>query len=190
RRIVGRRILVPARGAGGGTVIELDAIPPAGPITATVVPCPPWITARPEEVRQFEREAIDPKELGPREICDWRALAAALDGREGRWAGCASHVLQRGAQEIVHDLLDHHARPRGGLLEPLELVRAHGDRELAGGLPGALRPGDHDQRRGLSVRGRRAVLGGLRMADRFADLRLLPGRRRARRRLLALRGLR
>jgi hypothetical protein len=80
RRIVGRRVLVPARGDEGG-----GAIPAAGPLhAATVVPCPPSITANPEQVRRYLREPIaDMKDLGLREICDWRALGSELKRRGG-----------------------------------------------------------------------------------------------------------
>jgi hypothetical protein len=80
RRVVGRRVLVPARGQGGE-----GAIAAAGPImAATAIPCPPSIVPSPDHVRRFLREPIgDMKELGLREICEWRALESALKRRGG-----------------------------------------------------------------------------------------------------------
>ena len=83
RRIVGRRMLVPARGGGGG----YGPIPAAGPIVAQAVPCPPSIRARPEETRRFRIEPLgDFKALPARDLCDWRALAKDLRRRGGRHA--------------------------------------------------------------------------------------------------------
>jgi len=82
RRIVGRRVLLPARGGGKGYA----PIPAGGPIVPQAIPCPPSIRARPTEVRRFRNEAIAGviKTLPERELCEWRALAAALRKRGGR----------------------------------------------------------------------------------------------------------
>jgi hypothetical protein len=80
RRIVGRRVLIPARGDGN----NFGAIPAAGPITPIAIPCPPTITPNPEQVRRYLREPIaDTRDLGLKEICEWRALGTALKKRGG-----------------------------------------------------------------------------------------------------------
>lgn len=77
RRIVARRLLVPTRGEGGG----FGPIPAAGPIVPREVPCPPDIAARPLEAKQFRNKPIgDIGKLGARDICDFRALARAIEG--------------------------------------------------------------------------------------------------------------
>jgi hypothetical protein len=74
RRIVARRVLVPgARGQGG-----FGPIPAAGPIMPKENPCPPSVVAKALEVRRYSSHAVDIKELGEREICDFRALATSL----------------------------------------------------------------------------------------------------------------
>jgi hypothetical protein len=78
RRIVARRLLVPA-GRGGG----FGPIPAAGPIVPKEVPCPASVVAKTTEVRQFTSRSVDIKTLGERDICDFRALALALRGRGG-----------------------------------------------------------------------------------------------------------
>jgi hypothetical protein len=83
RRIVGRRMLFPARGHPG----EYLAIPAAPPFVATPVPCPPNIKAPANEVRRLLRTDFSLsqiKELKAREICEWRALASALRKRGGK----------------------------------------------------------------------------------------------------------
>ncbi|MFO0724905.1 MAG: C40 family peptidase [Myxococcota bacterium] len=81
RRIVGRRVLVPALPGAKG---DYGPIPAAGPIRAEEVPCPPSIHAQPEEVRRFKSEPL--ADFGPyknREICEWKALKQALLARPG-----------------------------------------------------------------------------------------------------------
>lgn len=82
RRIVGRRVLVPAGGAGEN--IAIGAIPAAAPLVAQEIPCPPSIRAKPEEVRRYRLEAIGSfKPFAQREICEWRALKSALQRSGG-----------------------------------------------------------------------------------------------------------
>jgi hypothetical protein len=81
RRIVGRRVLVPASRAEGYALGPIEA---AGPIDAQEIPCPPSIRALPHEVRRYRLEALgDLKSLGSREICEWRALKTALEAQPG-----------------------------------------------------------------------------------------------------------
>lgn len=76
RRIVARRLLVPRPDDRGG----YGPVPAAGPIIPHEVPCPPEVVARPLEVRRFKTRRIeDVTELGDRDICDYRALASALE---------------------------------------------------------------------------------------------------------------
>jgi hypothetical protein len=79
RRIVGRRVLVPAKGGDGG----FGPIPAAGPIVPVRIPCPPGVAVNPEHIRRFMREPLDPKELEITEICPWRALGDELKRRGG-----------------------------------------------------------------------------------------------------------
>lgn len=81
RRIVGRRVLVPA---AVGSRSDYGPIPAAGPIRAEEVPCPPSVRAVAEEVRRFRTEPLT--DFGPyknREICEWKALKQALLSRPG-----------------------------------------------------------------------------------------------------------
>lgn len=79
RRIVGRRVLVPAR--EGGTVDE-GPIPALAPFRPQEVPCPPSIRARPDDVRRYRVEPLGTA-LGTRELCEWRALKDALEAKPG-----------------------------------------------------------------------------------------------------------
>jgi hypothetical protein len=82
RRIVGRRVLVPA--TGDGNIAARGAIPAAAPIQPLEVPCPPTVRARDEEVRRFRLEPIGSfAGYADREICDWRALKSALERATG-----------------------------------------------------------------------------------------------------------
>lgn len=75
RRIVARRLLVPnSRDASG-----FGPIPAAGPIIPHEVLCPPSVEARPLEVKRYKTKPIDVRTLGERDICDYRALANAVN---------------------------------------------------------------------------------------------------------------
>ncbi len=83
RRLVGRRVLLPAR-EGSGQVYA--AIPAAPSFTPTAVPCPPSVRPRPDEVRRYRTEALhlaEIKNLPERELCEWKALGEALRRRGG-----------------------------------------------------------------------------------------------------------
>lgn len=78
RRIVGRRLF---KRADGGERFAGNAIPAAGPIVPREIPCPPSVTSNALEVRAYKSKPIeDIKPFGERQICELRALAAALRG--------------------------------------------------------------------------------------------------------------
>ena len=83
RRIVGRRVLIPARGGDS----EYLPIPSAPSFVPTAVPCPPSITANPREISSFSRKPLSRKVISKlnqnrvREICEWKALSRALRKR-------------------------------------------------------------------------------------------------------------
>lgn len=77
RRVVGRRLLVPREGGAG-----YEPIPPAGPIVIREIPCPPSFKAKRHEVRLYSQKPLPMiKDLGEREICDFRALATELEAK-------------------------------------------------------------------------------------------------------------
>lgn len=88
RRIVGRRVLIPARGGGS----DYLPIPSAPSFVPTSVPCPPSIKADLRETRRFSKQRLtrslisELNRAGVREICEWRALSAALKRRRGKTA--------------------------------------------------------------------------------------------------------
>jgi hypothetical protein len=83
RRIGARRFLIPSPDGTG----NYAPIPPAGPIVVVDIPCPPDYVAKRFEVRTYTTKSInDLKELGDRDICDFRALAEALRSKGGETA--------------------------------------------------------------------------------------------------------
>jgi hypothetical protein len=78
RRIVARRLLIPSSRQSGG----YGPIPAAGPIIPREVPCPPSVTAKTLEVKRYKQKPIGDigGELAGRDICDYRALAKAIEG--------------------------------------------------------------------------------------------------------------
>ena len=88
RRIVGRRVLIPARGDSS----EYLPIPSAPSFVATSVPCPPTIEADPREIRRFSKQPLTRNLISElnrarvREICEWRALSHELQKQRGRIA--------------------------------------------------------------------------------------------------------
>lgn len=98
RRIVARRFLQPRAGRGddsGG----FAPIPPAGPIIAKDIPCPPSFKAKRREVRRYVNKPLPPLgRLGERAICDFRALADALRKKGGRRADQNARTLDTHAE--------------------------------------------------------------------------------------------
>ncbi len=83
RRIVARRLLVPSNDGSGG----FGPIPPAGPIVVQDLPCPGDYRAKRFEVRMYRTKPIgEIKQLGERDLCDFRALADALRAKGGPMA--------------------------------------------------------------------------------------------------------
>ncbi len=86
RRIVGRRVLLPASktGSGGGPA-QLPYVPAAGPLAgAFEVPCPPSYRARPDHLSAYRNQPITSiAALGLVEMCEWRALRKGLVERGG-----------------------------------------------------------------------------------------------------------
>jgi hypothetical protein len=77
RRIYARRLLT-GSGDDSGSV---NAIPAAGPIVPIEIPCPPSVKAKAVEVKRYKTKPIDDiKAFGERDICDFRALADAVEG--------------------------------------------------------------------------------------------------------------
>lgn len=94
RRVVGRRLLVPREGGAG-----YEPIPPAGPIIIREIPCPPSFKAKRSEVRLYSHKALPPlKDLGEREICDFRALASELEAHGSERAVTNAKALREHAQ--------------------------------------------------------------------------------------------
>jgi cell wall-associated NlpC family hydrolase len=97
RRIVGRRVLIPARGGGENDYLPIPAAPA---FVATAVPCPPSIRAKSAEVRRFLKQSLTPKIISTlnvevsRDICEWRALGDALKKRGGRMGKSNAKVLR------------------------------------------------------------------------------------------------
>ncbi len=94
RRIVARRFLVPRGGDtaddGGG----FRPIPAAGPIVAKEIPCPDEFRPKRSEVRRYANRPLPPVgQLGDRAICDFRALADALEARGGKHAANNARTL-------------------------------------------------------------------------------------------------
>lgn len=79
RRVVGRRVLVPARDTG---VADDGPIPALAPFRPQEVPCPPSIRARADDVRRFRVESLG-NQPPVREICEWKALEEALRSKPG-----------------------------------------------------------------------------------------------------------
>ncbi len=79
RRVVGRRVLVPARETGG---VDQGPIPALAAFRPQEVPCPPSIRARPEDVRRYRVETMG-NQLEVRELCEWKALREALLAKPG-----------------------------------------------------------------------------------------------------------
>ena len=75
RRIVGRRVLEPAR---EGSTIDDGPIPALAAFRPQEVPCPPSIRARPDDVRRYRVEPLDVRELYSRELCQVHALRDTL----------------------------------------------------------------------------------------------------------------
>ncbi|MEQ8274365.1 MAG: C40 family peptidase [Deltaproteobacteria bacterium] len=88
RRIVARRFLVPrGGGSGGDDGGGFAPIPAAGPIVAKDIPCPPSFKPKRSEVRRYANRPLPAVgKLGERAICDFRALADALEKRGGKHA--------------------------------------------------------------------------------------------------------
>jgi hypothetical protein len=83
RKIVARRLLVPSSDGSG----HFGPIPPAGPIVVQDIPCPADYQAKRFEIRTYAAKPInDMKQLGDRDICDFRALAEALRAKGGEVA--------------------------------------------------------------------------------------------------------
>jgi len=75
RKVVGRRVLVPAR---DGAASE-GAIPSLAPFRPQEVPCPPDIRASPDEVRRYKNQPIgDASQIGGGELCAMKSLMIAL----------------------------------------------------------------------------------------------------------------
>ncbi|MEL6185824.1 MAG: C40 family peptidase [Myxococcota bacterium] len=85
RRVVGRRLLIPA--SPGQTPISeggFGALPAAPLVVATEIPCPPRFAPKRRTVRKWSREPLrDFKALGEAELCTVRGLAAALREHRG-----------------------------------------------------------------------------------------------------------
>lgn len=82
RRVVARRLLVPARGSSPSIGEGYAPIPAAGPLLPTEIPCPSSFRADRAEVRRYRRSPLPSLEhLGERALCDVRALAEALEAR-------------------------------------------------------------------------------------------------------------
>lgn len=79
RRVVGRRVLVPARDNSGPDDAPIPALAAFRP---QEVPCPPSIRPRPEDLRRYRVEPIGDA-VDAREICEWKALEAALAAKPG-----------------------------------------------------------------------------------------------------------
>jgi len=98
RRIVGRRMLFPAR---GGALGEYLPIPAAPPFVATRVPCPPNIKAKPLEIRRLLRKPLTKSGISAlnrereREICEWRAMAKTLKTRAGKHGKANAAVVEQ-----------------------------------------------------------------------------------------------
>lgn len=93
RRIVGRRVLFPAKGGATG---QYAPIPPAPPFKAVEVPCPPNIRARPDEIRKFRNQPLvlaKIKYLPERQLCEWKALSTALRTRGGKGGPASATVV-------------------------------------------------------------------------------------------------
>lgn len=93
RRIVARRVLVPAR---EGSSADEGPIPALAAFRPQEVPCPPSIRARPEDVRRYRVEPLGAA-LANRELCEWRALKDALEAKPGP---VSAENAQRIAQQI------------------------------------------------------------------------------------------
>lgn len=107
RRIVGRRVLLPAsKGGSGGPSEQLPYIPAAGPLAGAVeVPCPPSYRARPEHLASYRSRPISSVgALGLVEICEWKALRAGLTERGG--PAVAGNVAKIDAQIEWMESLD------------------------------------------------------------------------------------
>lgn len=92
RRIVGRRLLFPAKDGGD----ELAPIQAAAPFVAVEVPCPPNIAPTASQIRQYRMEEIrHPADLGYEQICEWRALKQALQKRGGPAAAANVNLIDR-----------------------------------------------------------------------------------------------
>jgi hypothetical protein len=80
RRVVARRMLIPAAGSErGGAGPRFAAIPPAGPIVPRELPCPPSFRPQRAEVERYARASLELKApFTARELCDFKVLAEAL----------------------------------------------------------------------------------------------------------------
>lgn len=95
RRLVARRYLVPR--SGDDDASGFAPIPSAGPLEVQELPCPKSYRARRHEVRRYEKhplQADDLGQMGERDICDFRALAEALRGRDGDLAKRNARTLE------------------------------------------------------------------------------------------------
>ncbi len=81
RRIAARRFLIPRAGGGSNS---FQPIPAAGPLVVQEIPCPPSFKPRRAEIRKYSQRSVQIKSLAnleKREICDFRALADAVEGK-------------------------------------------------------------------------------------------------------------
>lgn len=115
RRVTARRYLVPPSqgsrsvvgpfsddGPGGGAAIE-----PLDPAEIQDIPCPDSYRARPDEVRKYLEEPVQPDlpQLADRDLCEVRALAAAL-ARRGPAAGPLGPLNAAALEEFARWLED------------------------------------------------------------------------------------
>lgn len=91
RRVVGRRLLLPAKNGQGG---RFAALPAAPPIVATEIPCPDRFAPSHRVLRRWSRDSLSSLEaLGKPELCTVRLLAEALEKRSGPTAGANAKRL-------------------------------------------------------------------------------------------------